>query len=128
MNETIAFDPLSRTVIGLAIEVHRILGPGLLESVYERCLCHELTQNGVAFRRQVPVAVNYKGLILNCGYRLDIVVAEALIIEIKAVDKLLPIHGAQILTYLKLTGIQTGLLMNFHSIVLRDGLKRMVLR
>ena len=122
-----SFDPISRKVIGLAIEVHRALGPGLLESAYEECLCHELSQNNLVYRRQVPVPVIYKGLKLDCGYRLDVVADQSLIIEIKAVERLLPIHDAQIMTYLKLTGIHAGLLLNFHSVVLRDGIKRIVL-
>jgi GxxExxY protein len=127
MEGDVEFDPISRTVIGLAIEVHRTLGPGLLESAYEQCLCHELTQHALTFRRQVPVPVNYKGLQLECCYRLDIVVEGSLIVEIKAVDRLLPVHNAQLLTYLKLTGIGVGLLLNFHTVVLRDGLRRMIL-
>jgi GxxExxY protein len=121
------FEEVSGRVIGFAIEVHRTLGPGLLESAYEQCLCHELTQSGIAFQRQVPVPIVYKGLELECAYRLDLVVNRQLIVEIKAVEKLLPIHSAQLLTYLKLTGIHAGLLMNFHTEVLRDGIKRVVL-
>jgi GxxExxY protein len=121
------FDPISREVIGLAIEVHKTLGPGLLESAYEQCLCHELERHSLAFRRQVPVPVNYKGLQLDCCYRLDLIVESSLIVEIKAVDKLLPVHSAQLLTYLKLTGIGVGILLNFHTVVLRDGLRRMIL-
>jgi len=121
------FDAVSRRVIGLAIEVHRALGPGLLESAYEQCLAHELELNEVPFRRQVPVPVVYKGMKLDCAYRLDLVVADTLVLEIKAVEKLLPVHGAQLLTYLKLTGIRAGLLLNFNSEVLRDGMKRVVL-
>jgi GxxExxY protein len=127
MEGDIEFDQVSRKVIGLAIEVHKTLGPGLLESAYEQCLCHELTRHALAFRRQVPVLVNYKGLQLDCCYRLDIVVGNFLIVEIKAVDRLLPVHNAQLLTYLKLTGIGVGLLLNFHTVVLRDGLRRMIL-
>ena len=121
------FEEVSGRVIGFAIEVHRTLGPGLLESAYEQCLCHELTQSGIAFQRQVPVPIVYKGLELECAYRLDLVVNRQLIVEIKAVEKLLPIHSAQLLTYLELTGIHAGLLMNFHTEVLRDGIKRVVL-
>jgi GxxExxY protein len=121
------FDAASRRVIGLAIEVHGALGPGLLESAYEQCLAHELELNEIPFRRQVPVPVVYKGMKLDCAYRLDLVVADALVLEIKAVEKLLPVHGAQLLTYLKLTGIRAGLLLNFNSEVLRDGMKRVVL-
>lgn len=121
------FDAASRRVIGLAIEVHRALGPGLLESAYEQCLAHELELNEIPFKRQVPVPVVYKGMKLDCAYRLDLVVADMLVLEIKAVEKLLPVHGAQLLTYLKLTGIRAGLLLNFNSEVLRDGMKRVVL-
>jgi GxxExxY protein len=120
------FEEISRQVIGVAIEVHRTLGPGLLESVYESCLAHELTLRGISFQQQVPVPVVYKGLSLDCAYRLDLVVDRQLIVEVKAVEKLLPIHSAQLNTYLKLTGIHVGLLMNFHTEVLRDGIKRVV--
>ncbi len=120
-------DPLTNRVIGLAIGVHRELGPGLLESAYEECLCFELKQAGIAYGRQMPLAVVYKGVSLECGYRLDIVVQRELIIEIKAVERLLPIHDAQILTYLRLSGHKVGLLMNFNTVVLRDGLRRFVL-
>jgi GxxExxY protein len=120
-------DPLTEQVIGLAIAVHRELGPGLLESAYEECLCHELKENGIAFARQVPLAVNYKGVRLDCGYRIDIVVNYKLLLEIKAVDRLLPIHEAQILTYLRLSRIRVGLLINFNNVVLKDGIRRFVL-
>jgi GxxExxY protein len=118
---------LSERVIGSAIEVHRHLGPGLLESAYEECLCFELKQNGIDHRRQVALPIRYKGFTLDCGYRMDIVVGGELVIEIKAVDRLLPIHDAQMLTYLRLSGHKIGLLMNFNSVVLKDGLKRIVL-
>ena len=120
-------DPLTEQVIGLAIAVHRELGPGLLELAYEECLCHELKENGIAFARQVPLAVNYKGVRLDCGYRIDIVVNHKLLLEIKAVDRLLPIHEAQILTYLRLSRIRVGLLINFNNVVLKDGIRRFVL-
>lgn len=120
-------DELSRQVIGLAMEVHKALGPGLLESAYEECLCYKLAQAGLAFTRQQPLPIVYKGVRLQCGYRLDIVVEERLIIEIKAVDALLPIHEAQLLTYLRLRGIRTGLLMNFHVQLLKNGIKRRVI-
>jgi GxxExxY protein len=119
-------DELTGTVIGAAIEVHRALGPGLLESAYEECLCHELSVRKISFRRQVPQPVSYKGVKLECGYRLDLVVEERLVVEVKAVDALHPIHTAQLLTYLKLSGHRVGLLLNFHSTVLKDGLKRLV--
>ena len=121
------FEDVSRQVIGFAIEVHKALGPGLLESAYEQCLARELELNGFRFRRQVPIPVVYKGICLDCAYRLDLVVDDTLIVEIKAVEKLMPIHSSQLLTYLKLTGIRAGLLLNFHSEVLRDGLRRIVL-
>lgn len=120
-------DALSNRIIGLAINVHRQLGPGLLESAYEECLCFELHQNDVAFARQVPLPVVYKDVKLECGYRLDIVVEKAIIVEVKAVERLMPIHEAQMLTYLRLSGHKVGLLMNFHSVALKDGLRRLVL-
>ena len=124
---TIEKDPLTGQVIGAAIEVHRTLGPGLLESAYEECLCWELSEIGLQVRRQVPLPVVYKTVRLDCGYRMDLVVENRLIVELKTVATLLPIHEAQLLTYLKLTAIRTGLLLNFNVSVLRDGIKRMVL-
>ena len=120
-------DPLTNEVIGLAIEVHRGLGPGLLESAYEECLCYELKTHEVPFRRQVRVPVVYKSVKLDCGYRMDIVVDEKLVVELKTVERLLPLHDAQLLTYLKLSGIRTGLLMNFNTPVLKNGIRRLVL-
>jgi GxxExxY protein len=120
-------DELSQQVIGLAIEVHRHLGPGLLESAYEECLCLEMKEAGLPFRRQVPLPIIYKSIKLDCGYRLDLVVKDRLILEIKAAEQLLPIHNAQLLTYMKLSGIRTGLLLNFNSAVLKDGLRRLIL-
>jgi len=119
-------DPLSEKVIGFAIEVHRHLGPGLMESAYEACLCYELSVAGIPFERQLPLPVRYKEVHLDCGYRMDIVVDKRLVIELKTVEKLLPIHDAQLLTYLKLSGIRVGLLLNFNEAVLRDGIKRIV--
>ncbi len=118
-------DPLSEQVIGLAIEVHRALGPGLLESAYEACLCHELSELELPFKRQVPLPIAYKGVRLDCGYRLDLVVADELVVELKAVDRILPVHHAQLLTYLKLSGFQTGLILNFNVPMLKDGIKRL---
>ena len=115
---------LTERVIGLAIDVHRHLGPGLLESAYEECLAFELRESGVAFARQVPLPVVYKGIFLDCGYRMDIVVEKSLVLEIKAVERVMPIHEAQMLTYLRLSGMKTGLLMNFNSVLLKDGLRR----
>ena len=118
---------LSERVIGLAIEVHRHLGPGLLESAYEECLCFELKQAAIDYRRQVALPVIYKDVRLDCGYRMDVVVERALILEIKAIDNVTPVDEAQMLTYLRLSGIQVGLLMNFNSVALRHGLRRFVL-
>jgi len=118
---------LTEKIIGAAIEVHRTLGPGLLESAYEECLSYELLQEGLIIKRQVPLPVIYKGVRLECGYRLDILVNESVIIELKTVERLLPIHQAQVLTYLKLSGHRIGLLINFHNAVLKNGLKRIAL-
>jgi GxxExxY protein len=111
----------------LAIDVHRSLGPGLLESVYEECLCFELQRGGIQHARQVPLPILYKDVRLDCGYRMDIVVERELIIEVKSVERLLPIHDAQMLTYLRLSGQKIGLLMNFNVIMLRDGIRRLVM-
>ncbi|MBV8121354.1 MAG: GxxExxY protein [Alphaproteobacteria bacterium] len=120
-------DPLTEKFIGFAIEVDRQLGPGLLESAYEECLCFELKQAEIAFRRQVPLPVSYKSVRLDCGYRLDLVIEGRLIVELKTVERLLPIHEAQLLTYMKLSGIRTGLLLNFNTAVLKDGIRRLML-
>jgi GxxExxY protein len=117
---------LSGKVIGAAIEVHQTLGPGLLESAYEECLCHELSINGLSFKRQQHLPVSYKAIKLDCGYRLDIVVENLIIIELKAVDRIEPIHKAQLLTYLKLANMKLGLLLNFNVPVMRDGIVRLV--
>ena len=118
---------LTERVIGLAIEVHRQLGPGLLESAYEECLCFELGQKGIAYGRQISLPVVYKGVRLECGYRMDIVVANEVVVEIKAIEHLKPIHDAQMLTYLRLSNHKVGLIMNFNSTALKDGLRRIVL-
>ena len=120
-------DPLTGVIIGAAIEVHRVLGPGLLESVYERCLSHELEIRGLGNQRQVPLPVVYKGIHLEEGYRIDILVDRKIIVEIKAVDAIAPVHEAQLLTYLRLSGLHVGLLLNFHVALMKDGIKRMVL-
>ena len=117
---------LSSTIIGAAIEVHKALGPGLLESAYEECLCHELSLRGVSFERQKPLPVEYKGTKLDCGYRLDIIVENTIILELKSCEKIEPIHKAQLLTYLKLSGLHLGLLLNFNVPVMRDGIIRIV--
>jgi len=114
-------------VLHAAIEVHRALGPGLLESVYEECLCYELAYAGLSFQRQLELPVKYKSLTLDCGLRLDVVVDNQLVLELKSVENILPIHHAQLLTYMKLGGYSTGLLMNFNVPVLKNGLKRMKL-
>jgi GxxExxY protein len=121
-------EELTERVIGAAIEVHRALGPGLLESAYEECLCHELHLRGIAFERQVPLPVEYKGVKLDCGYRLDLVVEGVLILEIKCLEHILPVHEAQLITYLKLTGRRVGLILSFNVAVLtRGGVIRKVL-
>ena len=121
------FDELSQQVIGCALEVHTQLGPGLLESAYEQCLAHELRSAGLAFELQRPFPVPYKGILLDCGYRLALVVESRLIVELKSIDEFLPIHEAQLLTYLKLARIPVGLLINFNMVHLRDGIRRKVL-
>ena len=121
------FDRLSNQVIGCAIEVHRELGPGLLESTYEKCLAYELGKNGFDVKLQHPLPVAYKGVRMDCGYRADILIENELIIELKSVDAIKKIHEAQLLTYMKLADIDTGLLMNFNVIVLKNGIKRFVL-
>lgn len=120
------FDELSNRVIGCAIEVHRILGPGLLESTYEQCLARELQLRGLRFHLQWPLPVEYKGLRLDCGYRVDILVENQLIAELKAVERVIGVHQAQLLSYMKLAGIRTGLLINFNVPVLKDGIQRFV--
>jgi GxxExxY protein len=116
---------LTGEVIGAAIEVHKALGPGLLESTYEECLCIELELRNIPFERQKEIPIEYKGVNLNHAYRLDIVVPNKLIVELKACDSLEPIHHAQLLTYLKLSGIKVGLLINFNVPVLKEGIKRL---
>jgi GxxExxY protein len=117
---------LTENIIGAAIEVHKALGPGLLESAYEVCLAHELSLANISFHRQVPLPVIYKSLPLDCGYRLDFLIENTVVLEVKAVDELQPIHQAQLLTYLKLGGWPIGLLINFNVPVLTKGIKRMV--
>jgi GxxExxY protein len=118
---------LSNAIIGAAIEVHRQLGPGLLEPAYEECLAHELNLRQLPFERQKVVPVEYKGIRLDCGSRLDLLVGGLVVVELKAVDRLAPIHEAQVLTYLKLTGCKLGLLFNFNMVRLSSGIKRLVL-
>jgi GxxExxY protein len=118
-------DPLTEKVIGCAIEVHRTLGPGLLESAYHQALAHELSLKGISFQLEVPLAVKYKNVHLDCGYRMDLVIEGQLIIELKAVDELKGIHTAQVLTYMKLSKMNTALLINFNVERLVDGIKRL---
>ena len=121
------FDELSNRVIGCALEVHRVLGPGLLESAYEQCLAHELSLAGISFKLQFPLPVKYKGIKLDCGYRIDLFVNDELIVELKTVDQIMGIHRAQLLTYMKLSGVKVGLLINFNVEILKTGIKRFVL-
>ncbi|CAN5139559.1 GxxExxY protein [soil metagenome] len=120
-------ETLTEAVIGAAIEVHRALGPGLLESTYEACLCRELSLRGLAFERQKPIAVEYKGAKVDCGYRVDLLVAGRVVVELKAVDALAPITDAQLLTYLRLGGWTVGLIINFNVHLLKQGIRRKVL-
>jgi GxxExxY protein len=123
----ILHEQLTETIIGACIEVHRELGPGLLESAYQKCLCHELTLRGVTFQTEVPLPIVYKGMTLDCGYRIDLIVEQAIVVELKAIEKILPVHEAQLLTYLKLTRLRVGLLFNFNSEVIRNAMVRRVL-
>lgn len=118
---------LTHAIIGAAIEVHRALGPGLLESAYEECLARELTLQSIPFERQKPLPVVYKGVKLECGYRVDLFIDGRVVVELKAVEALAPIHDAILLIYLRLSGCKIGLLMNFHCTVLKDGIRRRVL-
>jgi GxxExxY protein len=120
-------EQLTDSIIGAAIDIHRELGPGLLESAYEECLCHELHLRKLAFRRQVELPVQYKGLKLDCGYRIDLLVSDTVVVELKAVPRLLPVHEAQLLTYLRLSGKRVGLLINFDVSVVKNGIIRRVL-
>ena len=124
--ETQRENEITEIVIGCAIEIHRALGPGLLESAYEACLCYELSQKGMLFKRQVSLPLSYKGVRLDCGYVMDLVVDDLVIVELKTVEKLLPIHEAQLITYLKLYGRSVGLLMNFNVALMKSGIKRLV--
>ncbi|MGD0340801.1 MAG: GxxExxY protein [Bacteroidales bacterium] len=118
---------ITQKIIGCAIEVHRNLGPGLLESAYEQCLAFELIKAGLSIKRQVPIPVVYKDIKLDCGYRIDILVEETVVIELKVVDEFNPIHEAQVLTYLKFSQKQIGLLINFNVTILKNGIRRYVL-
>lgn len=120
-------DALSKQIIGAALEVHRTLGPGLLENAYESCLAHELHLRGIPFERQKELPLRYKNELVDCGFRLDLLVDGLVIVELKAVNQLAPIHKAQVLTYLKLTGCKLGILLNFNTALLKQGIKRIVL-
>jgi GxxExxY protein len=117
---------ISGKIIGAAIEVHRKLGPGLLESAYEECLCCEMALRGIKFERQVPLPLNYKGVNLDCGYRLDLLVEDKVIVELKSIETLEPIHDAQLLTYLRLRNAWLGLIINLNVMMLKDGIRRLV--
>ena len=127
MDKNIEFSELSNRVIGCAIEVHKALGPGLLESAYQQCLCHELSLNQIAFEKEKPLPVVYKDCRLDCGYRMDIVIEDEIIVELKSVEQLKRIHEAQILSYMKLANIKQGFLVNFNVDLLKNGLKSLVL-
>jgi GxxExxY protein len=118
---------LTEAIIGSAIEVHRLLGPGLLESAYQESLARELTLRQIPFEREKPLPLEYKGAKLDCGYRLDFLIADAVVVEVKTTEALLPIHQAQLLTYMKLGGWKVGLIINFHESLLKKGIKRLVL-
>ncbi len=120
-------DELTEQIIGAAIEVHRHLGPGLLESAYEHCLCRELAQRNLDYERQVAIPLTYKGEVLDCGYRADVIVERKVLLELKSIDAIEPVHEAQLLTYLRLSNIKVGLLINFNTALLKDGIVRRVL-
>ena len=121
-------EKLATQLVDAALAVHRELGPGLLESAYEMALCRELSLRGIVFERQKPMPVSYKGAMLDCGYRIDLLIERAIVVELKAIDDIAPIHEAQLFTYLKLAGCHLGFLINFNSRLLRQGLKRVVFR
>ena len=125
MNDRV--NQITQAVIGAAMEVHRTLGPGLLESAYHECLCRELTVRGIPYERERPIPLEYKGVHLECGYRLDLLVADAVVVEVKSVEALAPVHEAQLLTYLRLGGWRVGLLINFNVPVLKQGIRRKIL-
>ncbi len=118
---------LARIVVNSALIVHKSMGPGLLESTYQECLAYELFQEGLSIRKEVPMPLVYKGVSLDCGYRIDILVEEKLVVEIKSVETLIDVHAAQVLTYLKLSGCRLGLLINFNVALLKDGIRRLIL-
>lgn len=119
-------DDHTHEIIGLAMQVHSRLGPGLLESAYERCLCHEFQQHEIPYAKQVDLPISYDDLRIECGYRADIIVYDLVIVEIKAVDRILPVHEAQLLTYLRVSRYRIGLLLNFNTVSLKDGIRRRI--
>ena len=125
--EKYVYEELTERIISAGIEVHKYLGPGLLESAYEQCLCHELYLRGIKFQRQRSLPLEYKGIKLDCSYRLDILVEGQIVIELKTIEKILPVHQAQLLTYLKLLPAKVGLILNFREARLKDGICRLVL-
>jgi len=122
MNE----NELSKVIVDACLEIHKTFGPGLLESVYEEFLCRELSLRGLTFKRQEPISVSYKGVKLNCSFRADIIVEDLVIIEVKAIEKVMPVHKAQLLTYLKITDKKLGLLINFNEALVKDGIHRLI--
>ncbi|MBW1824776.1 MAG: GxxExxY protein [Deltaproteobacteria bacterium] len=126
MNKVERLNKITETIIGVAINVHRALGPGLLESAYEACMVYDLAQAGLKIEQQKPLPIVYRGVKLECAYRLDLMVENEVIVEIKSVEKLLPIHQAQLMSYLKLSDCKVGLLINFNVKILRNGIKRVV--
>lgn len=120
-------EQLTEQILGAAIEVHKELGPGLLESAYEQCLCRELSVRNIPFRRQVEMPISYKDMKPDCGYCIDVIVAEQVVLELKSVEELLPVHEAQLLTYLRLSGLKVGFLINFNVALLKQGIVRRVL-
>lgn len=123
----LVYEELTKQILAAAIEVHKELGPGLLESAYEECLCHEFSLRGLLFQRQVPLPVSYKAVRLDCGYRLDLVVDDKVVLELKSVEEINRLHEAQLLTYLRLSHKRVGLLINFNVPVLKDGITRLIL-
>lgn len=126
MKQMQELNTLTEKIIGLAIEVHRVLGPGLLESAYRKSLCYELGRNGLVYKEEEPVTIKYKDLVIDYAYRADIIIENKVIVEVKAVESMLPIHEAQLLTYLKLTGIKIGLILNFNVTLLKEGIRRKI--
>tara|TARA_B100000315_G_C14567701_1_gene583824 strand:- start:843 stop:1265 length:423 start_codon:yes stop_codon:yes gene_type:complete len=126
MNEKDRLNKITEEIIGIAINVHRALGPGLLESAYEACMVFDLSQKGLMVEQQKPLPVIYSEVKLDCGYRLDLVIEKSVIVELKAVEKIMPIHKAQLLSYLKLSGYKVGLLINFNTEILKEGIRRVV--